>query len=323
MLTIQFDKKSYNLPDQWEELKPQQFIRLVELLTSFSVNKMDPETLRALFLLEVAGIQPRRIRSQKSQCIFTENVYRIGRNLNFMFQVVYKNTAAIASMAPEIRELLKRNLPDELDMDIPEIRVAHKLKKHIEVDMLFAKNLIPKIRIGKKEYPGYRFDRTGGILNTNLPAGDFIDACNLLDQLNETGDERYLDEIIRILYHLPEDLPDGFHLPNEGVRAAILFNFRAVLLFLSQNTHYGILWNRPTGKKAPKLSIGFIDSLYSLSKAGYGDISRLRKVSLVEFLDLLLKEISDAVKQLKDAGKNLLEIAETTKLTLEQVQSIV
>ncbi len=61
------------------------------------------------------------------------------------------------------------------------------------------------------------------------------------------------------------------------------------------------------------------DSLYSLSKAGYGDIENLKKMSLIEMLNLLVKELRDAVHSLQGMEKSPTEIVEATKLSLDQV----
>jgi len=319
MLTLQFANRTHQLPDQWEELNQDQFVGLVQLLTSFTQGDLTPDMVRTLFFLDLADIKPRRTRSKEQAALFSENVFRISRNLTFMFRIQYENDKAIRAMGKDIQGLLERYLPEEIEEDLPELRVAGKLKKHLEIDGVFAKNLVPEIRIRRKVYQGYRFTRIGGVLNTDLPAGDFIDASTLHDQYMLSGEEEHLNEMVRILYKLPDGVAGRV---PDATRAAILFNFRAILLFLTHQTQYGILWRKGSAKQDEKISIGFVDSLYSLAKAGYGDTTRLKTISLVEFLDLLLKEIIDAVKQLKEAKKNVAEIAELTKLTIHQVQSI-
>ena len=168
-------------------------------------------------------------------------------------------------------------------------------------------------------YPGFRMNRIGEVLNTDLPAGDFIDATTLHDQYMKSGSEEILNQMVSLLYKLPEGVAASI---PAGTRAAILFNFRAILLFLTHQTQYGILWKAGKTNQDEKISIGFVDSLYSLAKAGYGDTTRLKTISVVEFLDLLLKEVIDTVKTLKDAKMDLTKIAEVTKLSLNQIQSI-
>ena len=319
MLTIYFGQHSYQIQDQWEDLTPDQFIHLVDLLTSFTNGDLTTDMVRTLFFLKVAGIKPRRIRSKEKEELYSENVFRISRRLNFMFRVVYENEKAIQSMNPEVRHELLRWLPEEIEGDIPELRIARKLKKHIEIDCIFAKNLVPEIRMRRAIYPGFRMNRIGEVLNTDLPAGDFIDATTLHDQYMKSGSEEILNQMVSLLYKLPEGVAASI---PAGTRAAILFNFRAILLFLTHQTQYGILWKAGKTNQDEKISIGFVDSLYSLAKAGYGDTTRLKTISVVEFLDLLLKEVIDTVKTLKDAKMDLTKIAEVTKLSLNQIQSI-
>lgn len=319
MLILRFATRSYQLPDRWEELSSDQFIHLVGLLTAYSTGELTADMVRTLYFLEVAGIHKRKVRSAQQAETFSENVYRISRNLNFMFQVVYDNNQAIRSMSDEFRGLLERWLPEDLEGNEPELRVARKLKKNVEIDCTFAKNLVPFLKIRKRRYPGYRMDLTGEVLNTDLPAGDFIDASTLHDQYMKSGSGQILDQLVARLYKLPEGAAAG--IPME-TKTAILFNFRAILLFLTHRTQYGILWKSGSTNQDEKISIGFVDSLYSLAKAGYGDTTRLKTVSLVEFLDLLLKEVIDTVKSLRDMKMDLVKISEVTKLSINQINSI-
>jgi hypothetical protein len=318
MLTLRFATHTYQLPDRWEELSSDQFIHLVGFLTAHSTGALTADMVKTLYFLDVAGIHKRKVHNTNQANTFSENVYRISRNLNFMFRVVYENNQAIRTMPSEFTNLLERWLPEDLEGDEPELRVARKLKKHVEIDCTFARNLVPYLKIKKMQYPGYRMDLTGEILNTDLPAGDFIDASTLHDQYMKTGSDQILDQMVTRLYKLPDGTAAGIPL---NTKIAILFNFRAILLFLTHRTQYGILWNSGTNQDG-KISIGFVDSLYSLAKAGYGDTTRLKTVSVVEFLDLLLKEVIDTVKSLHDMKMDLVKIAEATKLSINQINSI-
>ena len=319
MLTLQFKEHAYQIPNQWEELNTDQFIYLIDLLNSHTAGELTADMVRTLFFLKIAGIKPRKIYSKESADLYSENIYRISRNLTFMFRVVYDNAAALRSMESDYRNLLERYLPEELEGEVPELRVARKLKKHLEIDAIFAKNLIPEIRIRRRNYPGFKFDRIGGILNTDLPAGDFINASTLHDLFMESGNQEQLDMMISILYKLPAGVATKV---ADDIKAAVLFNFRSIMQFISQQTQYGLLWNKGNSVQENKISIGFVDSLYSLSKAGYGDASHLKSISLVEFLDLLLKEVIDTVKSLQSSKMDMVKISEITKLSINQIQSI-
>jgi hypothetical protein len=50
-----------------------------------------------------------------------------------------------------------------------------------------------------------------------------------------------------------------------------------------------------------------------------GDIKTLKKLTLVELLELMVKELRDAVQSLSGMDKTSIEIVEATKLSLEQV----
>jgi hypothetical protein len=50
-----------------------------------------------------------------------------------------------------------------------------------------------------------------------------------------------------------------------------------------------------------------------------GDIKTLKKLTLVELLELMVKELRDAVQSLSGMDKTSIEIVEAIKLSLEQV----
>lgn len=325
MLQIKFKKKTYELPNAWNELSQSQFVFLVSLLTQFSKGTLSANQVRTLLFLEVAGIRPRRFRKSEQESLFSENVYRISREMNFMFLVEYANEKAFAALSAEVQELLSKYLPEEITDDSAELRAALKLKKSVRVDAIFARNLVPIIQTRRGKFEGYYFDADGSILTTNLQADQFIEASVLYDQFLKTGEDLYLDLLVATLY------PDGPYQAAQvrqsvsrvsaidaDTKMAIFFNFQALQLFLQQRTDYAVLWwKKPDNSGSAPAGVG--DSLYSLAKAGYGDVKQLKKLSLIEMLDLLVKELRDAVQSLKSADKSPTEIMDATKLTLDQV----
>lgn len=319
MLVLSFANRTYQIPESWQELKTDEFIHLVGLLRAYIRGDITADAVRAMFFLHSAGMKPRRIRRQEQANLFSENVYRIARELNFMFRVEYENQKALAAFPAVIRTLLHRVLPEDIDDDSTEVRAARKLRKKLIIDATFGIILIPEIKLRRKVLTGYTFNLTGNIIQFDLKAGQFIDACTVFDQFNESGDTMYLDMITAILYgnqpiEVVRQIPDD-------TKAAVLFNFQANLMFLQENTDFSVLWwnNSSQAKKRPSNRLGFSDSLYTIAKAGYGDLQNLKELPVIDFLNLLVKELRDAVLALKEAKKNNAEIAEITKLTLPQV----
>ncbi len=319
MLEIAFNNHAYRIPDRWEELTPQQFIHLVGLLRGFTRGELSTETVRALFFLDAAGLKLKRIHNQEQVDRFAENVYRIADQLNFMFRIEYENKKAFSAFSEGTRKVLYRILPEELADDSAEIRAARKLKKHRVIDAVVGKNLIPEVPLRRNTIRGYTFDQTGNLLQFDLTAGDFIDACTVYDQFSETGDPVYLDLITAALYGNPPI--ETIRKIDPDTKAAILFNFQSNLLFLQENTDYAVLWWTQPEKSKKKATnrLGFSDSLYTIAKAGYGDLQGLKELPVIDFLNLLIKELRDAVLALKESKKNNAEIAEATHLTLAQV----
>ncbi|MFA6483408.1 MAG: hypothetical protein WCW62_12570 [Bacteroidales bacterium] len=318
MLEITFNTRTYPIPESWNELTPEQFINLVHLLRGYTRGELSADQVRILFFLDAAGIKPQRVLLKKQADIYSENVFRIARQLNFMFRIEYENKKSISAFPIEIQRLLYRVLPEEIDNDSAEIPAARKFRKQQVIDATFGINLIPVIKLRRKVLSGYKFNLTGNIIQFDLKAGQFIDECTVFDQFNEAADPVYLDMITGILYDQPIEVIGK--IPDE-TKEAVLFNFQANLMFLQENTDYSVLWwNNPANtKKSPSSRLGFSDSLYTIAKAGYGDFQNLKDLPVIDFLNLLVKELRDAVLALKEAKKNNAEIAEITKLTLAHV----
>ncbi len=211
MLEVKFKNKTYSFPNGWGELNSKQFIYLVSLLMAFSKDQMSPDQVRTLFFLEVAGLKPRRFRKKEQESLFSENVYSISRQINFMFRIQYQNEKSFAALPSETRELLIHNLPEELDDNSAEMRAARKLKKKVVIDGVFASNLVPEIQTRRARLSGYYFDLTGNLLNSDLQADQFIDATIAFDQFLSTGEEIYLDLLVATLY------PEGYISPAKSV----------------------------------------------------------------------------------------------------------
>lgn len=327
MRTLYFGDHTYEFPDRWEELNKLQYLQLIDALMDYSSGKANAMGCRATWFCNMAGIEIKRRDNQND--IFWENIYRAANLFNFFFEIEYfdKTTGekkSINHFPREIRENLRKNSPETLT-DLPEYRWASKLTSHYVIDAVFAKNLLPDITIGGKSYPGYRFSLSCSVLSTSLTARDFIDATMVYNEYVENKDPENLRQLIGILYFKNVQNSEIliFQVPDR-VSFAILLNFQAILAFVMNKTRYSMIWTRKAAvSNENKLSVGVADSIYMLSKQGYGSVNELSRENLVVYLDLLLKNVIDTVLFMHNNKSTIEEIATETGLSINQIKKIV
>lgn len=325
MLTLHLNEKQYEFPNSWEELSQEEFIYLADLLRQYHQGILTAGDVRVHYFLKVSNLKPRRIRRAEREQLFSENVYRAASMINFFFKWVYHNKKSFATLPRELQEQLTHTDPDDLP-DSLNVRAARKMKRHMEVNALFARNLVPVIP-GVKSMKGYRFTLEHDFLDTSLTAAQYVDAYSVFETWAEKNETKTLDLLCGILYQQKDYSSEIAYNRQElarripiQIKQAILMNYMAIHIFLSQKTKYAILFSGTGTDKKGKITLGFHDSIYSLIKAGYGDVE---KMNLVKFLDLMLKELKDSVKVLHDHEMKLEDIASKAKLTVHQVKSLI
>jgi hypothetical protein len=321
MITVQ---KKYNYPNEWEELNPEQYLMLVRLLLEFMNGKLSPQEVRIAYFLNIAKINPRMILKRNRER-FHENIYRITRTLNFMFKYQYPE-GSLSEVSPELQAQLEKILPSDLP-ETPEIRYVKKLKRITHPDFVFSKNLVPEIKVNGKKYKGYIFELKGEIFHTTLTAEQYVNANLLYGKYIELRDIVYLDMMAATLY-CPDrndciEFAKTLEKTDIATKQAVFICFQAIQTFLATRTKYAILWNRKPTKENNKFSLGLSDSIYSLSSAGYGSLNEVEKMDIISFFDLMLKNIIDSVKTLKDMGLKKSEIVEKTGLSFSQLNKII
>lgn len=327
MRTLYFGDNTYEFPDRWEELSKLQYLQLVDALMDYSTGKANAMGCRATWFCNMAGIDIKRRDNQNDT--FWENIYRAANLFNFFFEIEYFDKAtgerkSISHFPREIREKLRKNIPDSLP-DLPEHRWVSKLAYRYVIDAVFAKNLLPDITIAGKSYPGYRFGLSCSVLTTSLTTRDFTDATMVYNRYVESKDPENLRQLIGILYFKNVQNAEKLIIQvPDRVSFAILLNFQAILAFVMNKTRYSIIWTRKAAvSQENKLSVGVADSIYMLSKQGYGSVNELSRENLVVYLDLLLKNVIDTVLFMHNNKSTIEEIATETGLAIHQVKKII
>jgi len=321
MLTLYLKKKKYQFPNSWEKLTQEQFIYLAGLLRDYHLGILDAGEVRIRYFLMVAGLKPRRIRRAEREQLFTENVYRAASKINFFFKYEYENKKSFHNFPKELQEQLQHTDPEELPASV-EVRAARKMKRSREVDVVFARNLVTELP-GIHSMKAYRFNMENGFVDTSLTAAQYVDAYSVFESWSEKNEVMKLDLLCAILYQDKDYSSEKAYSRVElartlspEIKVAVVLNYMAIHVFFAQRTKYAILFTGTETDKTGKISLGFHNSIYSLIKAGYGDVE---KMNLVKFLDLMLKELQDGVQAMHASEMKMEDIAAKSKLSIPQI----
>jgi hypothetical protein len=325
MYEFYLGEKKRTMKTSWYELTPEEFILISGFLNRYRKGDIALFDLRTLMTLVLIGVDTRRIRTGGHM---DENIYHLSRELDFFFRIEYDDKKAFSAFSPEIRKQLIHKFPEDLEQ-IPEVRAAIKLKKHIRLNVEFGKNILLDIRFGRRHFPGYTFIITDGIAQTSLTALQFSEAQKVIAQYNHNESSQLLNLLCGILYQcgyseeIAIDLAKQFSPVGHQVKEAVLLNFLAITNFIVHQTKYAILFDRPKkSTKERKYSLGLAENMYMLSKKGYGDSRQMENAGLFKFFDLLIKELADQAAELEAAGKKKGEIATAMNLTIEQLNDL-
>lgn len=161
----------------------------------------------------------------------------------------------------------------------------------------------------------------------HLTAAQYVTATGLMEMLSG-ADAEYPDDLLSSLLSVLYPLPDGKstvrpagHISHTE-KMAVMFNFQAVLEWISRIPKYDLLFHHAQGTKYSS-PLGMEGSLYTLSEKGYGDIDKVGGMNLFTYLDVLLKQTVDSIHSLNSCKMKPQEIASELNLSVEQVLGII
>jgi len=318
MITI---NGKYKIPSEWFELRPYQYLKICEAVTDFLRGKRDFEAFKLQVLMILLDIESKKIKNLSET--FCENLWRIGEQINFYYMFVYEDDR-YKKLSPATQEKLLKTIPKADDSE-PEMRIASQFKYRIKIDLHFGEQLLPFL--DSMRLIGYKFHYANGLVDTSLTAAQYTDANSLVSLFYKSKDERalILDKLVRVLY-CPEPYSQaaaekvGLQNISQYEKVAVLYNYNAIIDWISDIEKYKYVFHG--AKTSEKNLIGPNSPIYQLAGKGYGSVGEIEKMSLFNYLDLLLKETIDSVNQLGCTEMKHGEIAESTGLMEEQVDEI-
>ena len=323
----------FELPTSWSELDSEQFVRIAAVLfDNRAENKI--KELRLLCLQAITGYE-------RSNQTFTEdmaeqincNLYILSQCIRFPFKMVFKNPDLISNLSDELQKAVK----DYFLFEIYEPELQAELKKYgglleygIELNPNLTSNLLPSITIDGITYNGPRFGiNEDGVLDTDLLAGEWIDANDYMNFMAQSRKEKYLANVAACLYRQDrknystsdaQERAEIFAKARPEELKAVWLLVKSMQEYFFNDLNFNVLYSkREKGLQSNKIEVGSSNILYQLSKDGYGSLSEVANMLVTDFLSIQLKNISDAISALRSMGKNPSDIAKAYKMDINTV----
>lgn len=316
---IQINGKYF--PSCWEELSPGHWLGVVDAMLEFGSGRCSFPAFQQKVVESIVGELPH----DPSNPVLCENFFRLTELFSWPYIYSYKDRR-YDNLSDRVKELLRHHLPSQLDQNDPEVRVASSFEAQVRFDLCFAAQLLPVLP-SDGSFKGYSFSLSGLLAHTDLTAAQYVTATGLMEMLSG-ADAEYPDELLSSLLSVLYPLPDGKstvrpagHISHTE-KMAVMFNFQAVLEWISRIPKYDLLFHHAQGTKYSS-PLGMEGSLYTLSEKGYGDIDKVGGMNLFTYLDVLLKQTVDSIHSLNSCRMKPQEIASELNLSVEQVLGII
>lgn len=228
-------------------------------------------------------------------------------------QFKIRTTAALTGLRPKRLSKLTDALAENL------FRLSEILNFGYEVEgsearltVCLNRNLLPVVRRVK----GYTFRHDpSGELDSDLSAEQYIDAVSYMQAYVATRQES-------ALYSLALTLYPGLNKrrrPDARTLYAIFYNFRGILEYLRSLPTYQLIFHEPLERRESQNPVGMAGSIYSLAKAGYGDIETVKGLPLFTYLDILLQQTIESIRAYAGSKMKPGEISEKMNMPVELI----
>ena len=282
-ITVRANGKVYEIPNSWELLTSDQYLKLIELLSLMENGQYPPGAVKCLFLCYMMKWDLNRIKRDEK---VLENFMSIASQITFIFQE--KDDKFVLDLCfcrqqlPLIFIDKKAYYGYDINTDFQSLTCSLTALQYIEARQL--------LEMGEESLP-------------------------LLAAVLYFGKGQYSSEKAQKLALQFRKLP-------ANTLRAIALNFTAVNNFLFSKTEFSLL-TKFLPQKGSSITTDATDALYDLSKDGLGNANQVEKMNVLTYLRILRKKTIEGVKSLKASGMEMAKIADEVGLPLEIVKQII
>ena len=282
-ISVRANGKVYEIPNSWELLTSDQYLKLIELLSLMENGQYPPGAVKCLFLCYMMKWDLNRIKRDEK---VLENFMSIASQITFIFQE--KDDKFVLDLCfcrqqlPLIFIDKKAYYGYDINTDFQSLTCSLTALQYIEARQL--------LEMGEESLP-------------------------LLAAVLYFGNGQYSSEKAQKLALQFRKLP-------ANTLRAIALNFTAVNNFLFSKTEFSLL-TKFLPQKGSSITTDATDALYDLSKDGLGNANQVEKMNVLTYLRILRKKTIEGVKSLKASGMEMAKIADEVGLPLEIVKQII
>lgn len=282
-ISVRANGKVYEIPNSWELLTSDQYLKLIELLSLMENGQYPPGAVKCLFLCYMMKWDLNRIKRDEK---VLENFMSIASQITFIFQE--KDDKFVLDLCfcrqqlPLIFIDKKAYYGYDINTDFQSLTCSLTALQYIEARQL--------LDMGEESLP-------------------------LLAAVLYFGKGQYSSEKAQKLALKFRKLP-------VNTLRAIALNFTAVNNFLFSKTEFSLL-TKFLPQKGSCITTDATDALYDLSKDGLGNANQVEQLNVLTYLRILRKKTIEGVKSLKASGMEMAKIADEVGLPLEIVKQII
>ena len=282
-ISVRANGKVYEIPNSWELLTSDQYLKLIELLSLMENGQYPPGAVKCLFLCYMMKWDLNRIKRDEK---VLENFMSIASQITFIFQE--KDDKFVLDLCfcrqqlPLIFIDKKAYYGYDINTDFQSLTCSLTALQYIEARQL--------LDMGEESLP-------------------------LLAAVLYFGKGQYSSEKAQKLALQFRKLP-------ANTLRAIALNFTAVNNFLFSKTEFSLL-TKFLPQKGNSITTDATDALYDLSKDGLGNANQVEQMNVLTYLRILRKKTIEGVKSLKASGMEMAKIADEVGLPLEIVKQII
>lgn len=282
-ISVRANGKEYEIPNSWELLTSEQFLKLVELLSLMENGQYPPGAIKCLFLCYLMKWDLGKIKRDEKAL---GNFMAIADQLTFIFKEAEGKIVLDLCFCRQQLPILfidqKAYYGYEINTDFQSLTCSLTALQYIEARQL--------LDMGE----------------ASLPLLAAVLYCK----------GEYSSEKAQKLAQQFRKLPDN-------TLMAIALNFTAVNNFLFSKTEFSLLTKFQSQPGSCSITTDATDALYDLSKDGLGNAHQVEQMNVLTYLRILRKKTIDGVKSLKASGMDVAKIATEVGLPIDIINKIV
>lgn len=308
-----------SIPNSWERLSQELFLRLVSHLAQMQAGKLSPGEVGVRYVCDSIGCDWRRLHNEDA----IANLVCIAEQLTFIFRVKYPdNDAILAHLPADERRMCQHT--DPFRLSLPIARKLRSMDYQYALDLCFCAQLIPAVLVDGQKYTGYSVNTAYNSLTCSLTALQYIEARALL---NVRADA--LPLLAAILYfpgvynsEKAHALATAFAKLPQELLAAISLNFQAFNNYLFTKTEFALL-TKFNEKPTHPITTDAADALYDLSADGLGNATAVEQLNVLTYLRILRKKTIESVRTLHGMDYDVAKISTETGLPIDVINEII